>query len=200
MRIIAGRHRGTKLGELDGARTRPTADRVRETLFGVLEGGRFGDVLGDVTVVDAFAGTGALGLEALSRGAQRAVFIESDRAAIATLCANIAKLRREDDCRVIQGDVHAVTNWSGTAAGLMFADAPYGSGGGIEAAGRLLRVGALAARALVVIETGHDEKSDGDAIAKSGLEPVDERRAGRAMLHFLRVPQAAHNPGARAAD
>ena len=81
MRIIAGRHRGTKLAQLVGADTRPTADRVRESLFNILEGGRYGRVLPDAIVVDAFAGTGALGLEALSRGATSASFIERDRTA-----------------------------------------------------------------------------------------------------------------------
>ena len=65
MRIIAGRHRGTKLAQPAGADTRPTGDRVRESLFNILEGGRFGDVLAGATVIDAFAGTGALGLDCL---------------------------------------------------------------------------------------------------------------------------------------
>ena len=76
MRIIAGRHRGTKLTEPAGASTRPTADRVRESLFNILAGGRFGEAVLDSHVIDAFAGTGALGLEALSRGAAHASFIE----------------------------------------------------------------------------------------------------------------------------
>ena len=67
MRIIAGRHRGTRLAQPAGSDTRPTGDRVRESLFSILQGGRFGDVLEDAVTIDAFAGTGALGLEALSR-------------------------------------------------------------------------------------------------------------------------------------
>ena len=82
MRIIAGRHRGTKLAEPAGASTRPTADRVRESLFNILAGGRFGEAVIDARVIDAFAGTGALGLEALSRGAAHASFIERDPGAL----------------------------------------------------------------------------------------------------------------------
>jgi 16S rRNA G966 N2-methylase RsmD len=78
MRIIAGSRRGTKLTKLDAANTRPTADRVRESLFNILDAGRFRRILDGAVVIDAFAGTGALGLEALSRGAESAYFIEQD--------------------------------------------------------------------------------------------------------------------------
>ena len=87
MRIIAGSRRGAKLTKLDAANTRPTADRVRESLFNILDGGRFGRALTGAVVIDAFAGTGALGLEALSRGAVSACFIEQTAEALAVLRA-----------------------------------------------------------------------------------------------------------------
>ena len=130
MRIIAGRHRGTKLAQPAGADTRPTADRVRESLFNILEGGRFGRVIEDAIVIDAFAGTGALGLEALSRGAKSASFIERDQAALSVLRANIDRLKRVEDSHVIAGDATSIPAWRGPPATLMFADAPMEAAAG----------------------------------------------------------------------
>jgi len=187
MRIIAGRHRGTKLARPAGADTRPTGDRVRESLFNILEGGRFGKALDSAIVIDAFAGTGALGLEALSRGAAHSSFIERNRDALGALRANIARLSRAADSRVIAGDALNLASWRDAPASLMFADAPYGSGNGLAAAGQLTRIGALAPGALVILETGASEQPDAEVMANCGLTPIDTRRYGRAMLHFLRA-------------
>ena len=186
MRIIAGCHRGTKLAEPAGAKTRPTADRVRESLFNILAGGRFGEAVIDARVIDAFAGTGALGLEALSRGAAHASFIELDPGALKTLRSNIARLRREADAAVISGDAAKIASWRGDAAGLLLTDAPYCSGEGLTVAARLAELGALACGALVVIETEQGESHDETALANAGLALLDDRRYGRARLHFLR--------------
>ena len=186
MRIIAGRHRGTKLAEPAVASTRPTADRVRESLFNILAGGRFGEAVIDARVIDAFAGTGALGLEALSRGAAHASFIERDPGALKTLRSNIARLGREADAAVISGDATNIASWRGDAAALLLADAPYGSGEGLTVAARLAELGALACGALVVIETEQGESHDEMALANAGLAMLDDRRYGRARLHFLR--------------
>ncbi len=187
MRIIAGRHRGTKLAQPAGADTRPTGDRVRESLFNILEGGRFGDVLTGATVIDAFAGTGALGLEALSRGSAQATFIERDQAALSVLRANIARLGRADDSRVIAGDATSLARWQGMPASLVFADAPYGSGDGLGAAARLVDIGAVAAGALIILETEKSEQPDSAALTAAGLTQMDDRRYGRARLHFLQA-------------
>ena len=98
----------------------------------------------DARVIDAFAGTGALGLEALSRGAAHASFIERDPGALKTLRSNIARLGREADAAVISGDATNIASWRGDAAGLLLADAPYGSGEGLTVAARLAELGALA--------------------------------------------------------
>ena len=92
MRIIAGSRRGAKLTKLDAVNTRPTADRVRESLFNILDSAKFGRALQGAFVIDAFAGTGALGLEALSRGAASAYFIEQSANALLVLRANVKKL------------------------------------------------------------------------------------------------------------
>ncbi|MBU2358169.1 MAG: RsmD family RNA methyltransferase, partial [Alphaproteobacteria bacterium] len=106
MRIIAGQHRGTALVPVgtgdDAAHLRPTTDRVRESLFNVLQGGRFGDPIRGALVLDLFAGTGALGLEALSRGATHATFVDDGKVAQGLIAGNIAKLRRGADCTLLR--------------------------------------------------------------------------------------------------
>lgn len=121
-RIIAGEARGRRLKVPRGDRVRPTTDRVRESIFAAL--GSVGDLAGAV-VLDAFAGSGALGLEALSRGAAHATFVERHRATAAILRANIAELDFGDRCRVVYGDV---LRWLGTAGesfDVAFCDPPY---------------------------------------------------------------------------
>ena len=190
MRIIAGRHRGTKLTELVGASTRPTADRVRENLFNILAGGRYGEVIADATIIDGFAGTGALGLEALSRGAGFCSFLERDQAALRVLRRNIDRLDRTGDAAVIAGDALTLASWRVQPATLLLADAPYGSGGGQELAIRLATIGALDDDAIAVIETGQEDPLDEDALTAIGFVVEDSRRYGRARLHFLRFTTA----------
>ena len=185
MRIIAGQHRGTKLAQLVGADTRPTADRVRESLFNILEGGRFGQILTDAIVIDAFAGTGALGLEALSRGAKSARFIERDIKALSVLRANIDRLKCSGDCKVVAGDATSITAWQGPPATLMFADAPYGSGDGFVAAQGIASLGGLASGALVIVETDKAEQPPEEDVTASGMNVLESRPYGRANLHFL---------------
>ena len=169
MRIIAGRHRGTKLALPAGTGTRPTADRTRESLFNILAGGRFGAVVDGAVIIDAFAGTGALGLEALSRGCAFASFIERDQQALAALRQNITRLDRADDSRVIAGDALTLARWHGGPATLLLADAPYGSGHGLAATQQLMKIGALSDNALIIIETGNDETMDQNRLLQPGL-------------------------------
>lgn len=106
MRIVGGTFRGRRLAALGkgdaGAHLRPTSDRVRESLFSMLEGGRFGDPIDGARVLDLFAGTGALGLEALSRGAAQVTFVDDGRVAQKLLAENIATLGLRDATRVIR--------------------------------------------------------------------------------------------------
>ena len=185
MRIIGGRHRGAKLADVAGKKTRPTADRVRESIFNILGGGRYGSPLVNGIVLDLFAGTGAIGLEALSRGAARANFVENHPAALAIVRENIHKLQRMDDCRVIAGDATRLVNWQGTPANLVFADAPYGTGDGLRAVASLNAIGALLPEIIAVIETGRQEELDPDILATTNLKRIDSRHYGNAAVHFL---------------
>lgn len=158
MRIIGGAWRGRRLMAPPGDATRPTADRARQALFDRLLHAPWAGraAVEGVTVLDAFAGTGALGLEALSRGAAEAVFIEHDRAALAALRANIAACGAEARCRVLTGD--ALRPPSGHACGLVLLDPPYGQDLVPRAAAALAAAGWVAPGTLIVAELGRDDK------------------------------------------
>ena len=175
MRIIAGSWRGRPLLSPPGLSTRPTSDRAREALFSMLQS-RLGS-FEELHVADLFAGTGALGFEALSRGAARCTFVESDRAAIDTLRRNIAKLGADDRADIRQQDA---TRVAGGPYHLVFLDPPYHSGLGQQALANL--AGALAPGALVSLETARDESVDVPT-----LELDSERIYGKTKLSLFRA-------------
>jgi len=179
MRIVAGDWRGRALVAPPGATTRPTADRVRQALFDMLIhapwAGR--ECLEGAVVLDLFAGTGGLGLEALSRGAKSCIFVEKDRDALIALRANIAACKATERCTVIGGD--AMTVVVRGAANLIFLDPPYGLDLTPRALERLRAAGAIAPGALIVAETGRGDTSPHP-------EPLDQRRHGKATLTIWR--------------
>ncbi|MBY5935396.1 16S rRNA (guanine(966)-N(2))-methyltransferase RsmD [Tateyamaria omphalii] len=134
MRIIAGQWRGVPLATVGkgdpGAHLRPTPDRVRESLFSMLT---HRGVIEGAHVLDLFAGTGALGLEALSRGAARAVFVENGRVGQKLIAENIKKLRAEDRTKLLRSDATRAFAWDGPKFDLVFLDPPYGKGMGDKA-------------------------------------------------------------------
>jgi 16S rRNA (guanine966-N2)-methyltransferase len=209
MRIVAGAWRGRTLLAPEGKGTRPTADRVRQALFDMLMHAEWGGpgVIEGAVVLDVFAGTGALGLEALSRGAASACFIEQDAAALRALRANVVACRVEDRVEILAEDVIWVrpfapdhgragggragrprqaaddAPWSvgGGAASLVFLDPPYGKNLVPRAIGRLCGVGRIRPGALIVAEVGRDETWVPE-------QPVvAERRLGAARVLILRA-------------
>jgi len=180
MRIIAGAWRGRALQAPPGDATRPTADRVRQALFDRLMHAPWAGraVLDGARIVDAFAGTGALGLEALSRGAAHATFIECDRAALAALRANVAACRAEARCTVLAAD--ALRPPPGMPAGLVFLDPPYGANLVPQAVTALSAAGWLAPSALIIAEVGRDDPSPVP-------DPLDDRIQGAARVTIWRV-------------
>lgn len=157
MRIVAGEWRGRALVAPPGLGTRPTADRVRQALFDMLMHAEWGGraAIDGAVVLDVFAGTGALGLEALSRGATSACFIEQDAAALRALRTNVATCRAEGHVQIVAADVFRVTK--GSAASLVFLDPPYGESLVPRAIGRLREVGRIVPGALIIAETGREE-------------------------------------------
>jgi 16S rRNA (guanine966-N2)-methyltransferase len=176
MRIISGQWRGRALVAPTGDDTRPTADRVREALFSMLVS-RLGSFEG-LRVLDGFAGTGALGLEALSRGAAHATFVERDAAAVKALRQNITALKADAD--VIASPIESL----GPARlpyDLVLLDPPYATGHGATALARLAEQGWIAPHALISIETGRKEGLE------SPYEVLAVRDHGKARLHLLRA-------------
>lgn len=178
MRVIAGEFRGRRLAAPKGATTRPTTDRVREALFSSLCS-LLGPDLGSAVVLDPFAGAGALGIESLSRGARRAVFIERDRKALRALEANLESLAVDDRSMVVAGDSVALARTSRVPGGpfaLILLDPPYRIDatdirGFLEA---LVSAGALQNRAVVSWE----HQAGGDVLWPDGFEPVSVKRYG----------------------
>ena len=158
MRIIAGRLRGRRLTAPLGDGTRPTSDRARQALFDMLMHSPWAEgSLRDAPVLDVFAGTGALGLEALSRGAARVTFIENGKPALAALRANIAACKAEDATTVIAADARKAPR--GQPASVVFLDPPYGLGLVPAALTALAASGWITPGALIVAEVGADELS-----------------------------------------
>ncbi|MGO8920830.1 MAG: 16S rRNA (guanine(966)-N(2))-methyltransferase RsmD [Stellaceae bacterium] len=183
MRIIAGRHRGRVLAAPEGQGVRPTGERVREALFDILAHGRFADgpAFEAARVLDAFAGTGAFGLEALSRGADHASFLEKDRVALAALRANVATLGEERHAAILPGDaLHPPP--AALPVTLAFLDPPYGEDLAAPALAALAARGWLAAGALAVVEVAARQ----NFAAPQGFALLEERRYGAARLVFLR--------------
>lgn len=176
MRIIAGEWRGRKIVAPKGDTTRPTADRTRERLFSMLTS-RLGD-FADLQVLDLFSGSGALGLEALSRGAAHCTFVEQDRDALRALEKNIETLSANADIRI--GSVLAL----GVARkpyDVILMDPPYETGAGAVALSKLGRHGWFAPSSWIAIETSRKEE-----VSVKGFELESQRDSGKARLHILR--------------
>lgn len=181
MRIIGGEARGRRLKAPRGAGTRPTADRVRETIFNVL-GQRFDGE----RVLDLFAGSGALALEALSRGAGRAVLVEKDRAAAAICAENAAALGYEGRVEVLRSDVAAAVARLAGPFDLVFLDPPYAEGP--AAALQLLEEHGLVAPGGIAVAE-HDRRREPPE-AVGALRRIDLRRFGDTAVSFYeRSPQ-----------
>ena len=184
MRIIGGARRGLKLAEVGegdvSAHLRPTSDRVREAIFNLLINAHGNPVAG-ARVLDLFAGTGALGLEALSRGAADVTFVDDGAKAVALIRANIAKMRAEGETRVLRQDVRKLGPNAGAGYGLVFLDPPYGKGLGELALAGALAGGWLSPGAMVVWEEG------AAPVVPEGLVLVDQRKYGDTAVTLVRV-------------
>jgi 16S rRNA (guanine966-N2)-methyltransferase len=181
MRIIAGTLRGRALVAPPGQTTRPTAQRMRQALFDMLMHAPWAEgAVAGAAVLDGFAGTGALGLEALSRGAASAAFVERDRAALAALRANIAACRVEASCRILAGDV-LKPGRAASPCSLIFLDPPYGQDLVPRAVTSLLAAGFVAQSALLIAEIGREETLALPA------EKLAERIHGAALVTVWRL-------------
>lgn len=179
MRVISGEWRGRKLLAPRNDATRPTADRTRETLFSMLAS-RLGSFEG-LQVADLFAGSGALGIEALSRSAAHCLFAEQDRDALDALRKNLSVLGAVPRADVRAGSVLALGPAKRSFDLLMF-DAPYTTGAGSVALDKLNRLGWIGAESWISIETAEKESVD-----VAGFEIDAQRKVGKAKLTLLRL-------------
>jgi 16S rRNA (guanine966-N2)-methyltransferase len=193
MRIVAGAYRGRALVAPQGQATRPTSDRARQAVFNVLEHAAWSDGLHDRRVIDLFAGSGALGLEALSRGSAFCLFVETDAAARGAIRDNVEALGKGElfgRTRIHRRDA---TDLGPKPAGdgepfdLAFLDPPYGQGLGERALAQLADGGWLADGALAVLERGADEADH----VTPGFAPLDARTYGAARVFFLRYSSSS---------
>ena len=184
MRIVGGRFGGRILAAPAGQGTRPSSDRLRETLFDILAH-RFGNPIEGARVLDLFSGTGALGLEALSRGAAFALFVENNAPARGIIRTNIDVLGLTGVTRVFRRDAVRLGPIGNLPPfDLVFADPPYGERLGEAALASALASGWLADGALAVLE----ETASGSAQDILGLTAVDVRRVGKSELRFFNAP------------
>lgn len=185
MRIIGGAHRGTHLAPVGAgdpqAHLRPTSDRVREAVFNLLENSLHLSLDG-LRVLDLFAGTGALGLESLSRGAARVAFVDDGTAARALLRRNIEILRAMGVTDVWRRDATALGLNRGPGYDLVFLDPPYGKGLGERALASATAGGWLAPGAVVVWEEGSPP------VPPEGFDLLDQRRYGDTVVTILKAP------------
>ena len=188
MRIVGGNLRGLKLADVGAgdpaAHLRPTTDRVRESIFNLLINGTHGNPIPGARVLDLFAGSGALGLEALSRGAARVAFVDDGVAARALLRQNIEKARAMGVTDVWRRDATRLGENRGAPYGLIFLDPPYGKSLGEQAMADVISGGWLAPGGVVVWE----ESVPPAPVA--GLSQIDQRKYGDTLVTLLRAGHA----------
>ena len=184
MRIIGGQWRGLHLAEVGAgdpkAQLRPTSDRVREAIFNLLINGRHGDLVTGRVALDLFAGTGALGLEALSRGAIAATLVENGRTAQSLIAQNIAKIRVQGQITVLPHDATKLPA-AATPFTLIFLDPPYGKALGEAALQSARTQGWIAPDAIVVWEEGSAPAPP------QGFAMIDQRRYGDTWVTLLKL-------------
>lgn len=185
MRIVGGRLKGKALVTPPGLNTRPTGDRAREAVFNILEHAAWSDGLSHARVIDVFAGSGALGCEAVSRGAAFALFVETDEAARGAIRQNVEALNLFGCTRIHRRDATDLgvrPASAGPPFDLAFLDPPYRKGLGEKALANLIQHGWLTEGAIAVLERGSEEP----ASVIEGFEQLDVRDYGAARVFFLK--------------
>ena len=181
MRIIAGKAKGTKLYTLEGENTRPTLDRVRETLFNILQ-----FEIQDAIFLDLFAGSGACGIEAVSRGAKKAILCDQSKQAVEVIKKNIEKTHTKEQIEWHQMDFkELLKNTIKEEINIIFIDPPYQTNYAYQAIKIIIEKQLINENSSIIIETDQEKKIK-EQLKELRIEIVDERKYGRASLIFLR--------------
>lgn len=180
MRVIAGKAKGTKLNSIDDLSTRPTLDRVKEPLFSIIQ-----NYLEEAYVLDLFAGSGALGIESLSRGSKRATFCDKSYKVIKILKENLQKTKLTEQSIVINQDYKKCLEQLNCKFDVIFIDPPYKFDIGVDAVKRILKLNLLTEEGIIILETDEEER-DIKELENLKIEIYDKRKYGRVKLLFLR--------------
>ena len=182
MRVISGSAKGTNLYSLEGNTTRPTLDRIKETLFNIIQKHIY-----ESKVLDLFAGSGALAIEALSRGASYATLCDKCGKAIGIINKNVEKTHLQDKCTIIHKDYEkALEMLKGNKFDIIFIDPPYAQNIAVKSVKKILELNLLAEDGIIVIETD-DDKREEEQLESVEIDKYDIRSYGRVKLIFLRV-------------
>ena len=180
MRIISGTMKGTKLNTLDGTNTRPTLDRVKEALFS-----KINHRLEDAVVLDLFSGSGALGLESVSRGAKKAFLCDNSKDAIKIIKSNVEKTKSENKVEICYGDYKkTLKNFSNEKFDIVFIDPPYASDFGIDSIKIIIENELLSGDGLIVLESD-DKDRVLESLQDLSVKIEDIKHYGRVYLFFI---------------
>lgn len=179
MRVISGTAKGTSLESLDGDKTRPTLDRVKEALFNILQ-----NDIRNAYVLDLFSGSGALGIEALSRGASFCVMADKSNDAIKVINRNLQKTKLEKNAKVIKNDYIKTLDSLNQKFDLIFIDPPYAQNIAVDAIKNIVELDLLTEEGIIVLETDEEER-ELENFKKINVNVYDLRKYGRVKLIFL---------------
>lgn len=185
MRIISGKARGTKLYTLEGTNTRPTLDRVKESIFNIIQGN-----VENATVLDLFAGSGAIGLEMLSRGAKKAVLCDNSKEAVGIIKKNIEKTHSQEKAEIYNSDFETcLEKIKNQKFDIIYLDPPYATDYIYKSLSKIIELGITKKESLIIIETD-DEQRILKEIEKIEVKIIDKRKYGRATIIFLNLEKA----------
>ena len=190
MRIISGKARGTKLYTLEGENTRPTLDRVKESIFNIIQ-----SEIEGAKVLDLFAGSGAIGLEFLSRGAKRAVLCDKSKEAINIIKKNIGKTHMEQNTEIFNTDFeNCLDKLKNEQFDIIYLDPPYATEYILKSLKKIIELKIAKEQSLIIVETD-DEKRILKEIENIDVEIVDQRKYGRATIIFLSLKKKMPRKG-----
>ena len=182
MRIISGKARGTKLYTLEGTNTRPTLDRVKESIFNIIQ-----NEIEGATVLDLFAGSGAIGLECLSRGAKKAILCDRSKEAVEIIKRNIEKTHMEECAKIINTDFETcLEKLKNEQFDIIYIDPPYATDYIFKSLKKIKEIGIAKKESLIIIETDDEQRILKD-IGNIEIKIVDKRKYGRATIIFLEI-------------
>ena len=180
MRIISGKARGTKLYTLEGENTRPTLDRVKESVFSIIQ-----SEIEGAQILDLFAGSGAIGLEFLSRGAQKAVLCDKSKEAVNIIKKNIEKTHMEQETQVFNTDFEkCLEKLKNEQFDIIYVDPPYETNYILKSLEKIIKLNIAKEECLIIIETDDEQRIEKE-IKNIDVEIVDKRKYGRATIIFL---------------